>query len=39
MRSLARDDDEGERASRYDCAENLGAALIDELKAYNVNRT
>jgi hypothetical protein len=38
-RSLARDDDEGEQASRRDRAENLGAALIDELKAYNVNRT
>jgi hypothetical protein len=38
-RSLARDDDEDEQASRRDRAENLGTVLIDELKAYNVNRT
>jgi hypothetical protein len=38
-RSLVRGDDEDEQASRRDCAENLGAVLIDELKAYNVNRT
>jgi hypothetical protein len=38
-RSLARDDDEDEQASRRDRAENLGAELIAELKAYNVNRT
>jgi hypothetical protein len=38
-RSLARGDDEDEQASRRDRAENLGDVLIDELKAYNVNRT
>jgi hypothetical protein len=38
-RSLARDDDEDEQVARRDRAENLGQDLIDELKAYNVNRT
>jgi hypothetical protein len=37
-RSLARDDDEDEQTARRDRAENLGADLIAELKAYNVNR-
>lgn len=37
-RSVARDDDEDEQRSRRDRAENLGTDLIDELKAYNVNR-
>ena len=37
-RSLARDDDEDERVTRRDRAENLGVELIEELKAYNVNR-
>jgi hypothetical protein len=38
-RSVARADDEDEQNTRRDRAENLGTALIDELKAYNVNRT
>jgi hypothetical protein len=37
-RSLARDDDENEQVVRRDRAENLRQDLIDELKAYNVNR-
>jgi hypothetical protein len=37
-RSLARDDDENEQVVRRDRAENLGQDLINELKAYNVNR-
>jgi hypothetical protein len=37
-RSLAREDDEDERVVRRDRAENLGAELITELKAFNTNR-
>jgi hypothetical protein len=38
-RSIVRANDEDEQNTCRDYTENLGTALINELKAYNVNRT